>query len=394
MLDRFFLLGRHSIPWLDGLRALAIILVVIRHVFDRPYHQLVGEKLLSADALWLKLLMGFGWSGVTIFFIISGFLVGGTIVLEVHSGTFRWQEFALKRFMRVYVPAAVFLTLAAIVSRWEILSMAGLHNYLFVANYTRDIWLSHYWSLAVEEHFYFFLPIAGIFLSQIIRRYSLISLGMGILLFALSFSLFRLVAAQTDLVINPDDYYRLSHWQFDYFAIGIALRLFYEHQKTAGASQTIALDLVSNAVMICIFFSIMIGLSWFISNVEGNSVLKQNENGSASGILYFLNIITFGTMFFSLMIGRMARVFASRWLRMVAAISFSTYIVHVFVLENTPFLYQPLSGINSPTIELLAAMAIGLGTSLAAGLLFFALIERPALLLRDRLLKWPKGATP
>jgi peptidoglycan/LPS O-acetylase OafA/YrhL len=387
MLDRFFLLGSRSIPWLDGMRAVAILLVVIRHVFDRPYHQLVGENIFSTDALWLKLLAGFGWSGVTLFFIISGFLVGGTIVLEVHSGTFCWREFALKRFMRVYVPAALFLTLMAIVNQWDIPSTVGLHNYLLMANYTRDIWLSHYWSLAVEEHFYILLPIAGIFLTQILRRHSLVSLSRGILVIALSFSLLRLVAAQTDLAISPDDYYRLSHWQLDYFAVGIALRLFYEHQKTADASWKIAPSLTENTFIICAFFSIIIALSWFTSNVEGNSVLNQNVNGGTSGMLYLLNVIMFGTMFFFLIIGGMIKALAARWLRIVAAISFSTYIVHVFVLENTPFLYQPLSGLNNPTIELLAALSIGLGTSLAAGLLFFVLVERPVLLLRDRLLQ-------
>ncbi len=390
MLDRFFLLGSRSIPWLDGVRGLAIILVVIRHTFDRPYHQLVGEKILAIDALWLKLLAGFGWCGVTLFFILSGFLVGGTIVLEVHSGTFRWREFALKRFIRVYIPAMIFLTLMATASHREILSTISLHNYLLMANYTRDIWLSHYWSLAVEEHFYILLPISGILLTQILRQHSLVSLSRGILIIALSFSLLRLIAAQTNLVIDPDDYYRLSHWQFDYFALGIALRLFHEHQKTMGISKTITPSFAANILTICTFFSIMIVFSWFASNVEGNNVLNQTANGGASGILYLLNIIMFGAMFFAMMMGAMVNLFALRWLRIVAAISFSTYIVHVLVLENTPFLYQPLSKINDPTIELLFALAIGLGTSLAAGLLFFVLVERPALLLRNRLLQWAK----
>lgn len=248
MLDRLFLLDRRSIPWLDGLRALAIILVVFRHIFDKVFPAIFQPQIIVAfdDQFWIKLLAGYGWSGVYLFFIISGFLVGGSIILEIHSGTFRWRIFAAKRFFRVYVPAVVFLTAYALIKPWDrfpygdIFSSFSnwviLHNYLLVMNYTHDGLLDHYWSLAVEEHFYITLPIVALCFAPVIRRYPLHLVGRTFLVAALLFALFRLIVMQTSQLQIPGhipvDYFRLSHWQFDFFAMGIALRIYYENKKS------------------------------------------------------------------------------------------------------------------------------------------------------------------
>lgn len=247
MLDRFFLLDRRSIPWLDGLRALAIILVVFRHVFDRVFDRIFQPEVIVAfdNQFWIKLLAGYGWSGVYLFFIISGFLVGGSIILEIHSGTFRWRIFAAKRFFRVYIPAIVFLTAYALIKPWDrfpqgdffnSLGSWGIHNFLLIMNYTHDGLLGHYWSLAVEEHFYITLPIVALCFAPIIRRYPLYLVGRTFLVAALLFALFRLIVMQTSQLQIPGqvpgDYFQLSHWQFDFFAMGIALRIYYENKKS------------------------------------------------------------------------------------------------------------------------------------------------------------------
>lgn len=383
MLDRFFLLDRRSMPWLDGLRALAIILVVARHVYDRPFHRVYGAEIFSADGLWLKLLAAYGWSGVTLFFIISGFLVGGSILLEIHSDTFRWRTFAFKRFFRVYVPAVVFLTAMVLTNRWDIFTPNGLHNYLLIMNYTHDEWLSHYWSLAVEEHFYITLPIVTICLAPVIRRYPLSIVGMALIIFALLFAIFRLTVAQTELVRNPDDYYRLSHWQIDFFTMGIALRIYYEKQKGSKTYQPMAHEFMHGILLFLVLFAIFIVLSLVTYKAGGINVLTNKANVKIDGIIYLLNLLIMGALVLIASTGKAGAVLSSKWLRIVAAISFSTYIVHIYVIENTIFLYQPLLGVEGQTISLLLALAIGLGSSLGAGLLFFIMVERPTLFFRD-----------
>lgn len=389
-LDRLFLLDRRSIPWLDGLRALAIILVVVQHVADRTFNYLSGSVPFAQldGALLIKLLTGYGWSGIYLFFIISGFLVGGSVVLEIRKDAFRWRSFAFKRFFRVYIPAVVFLTAYALTKphdlfpRGDIFGSLGLHNYLFIMNYTGDAYLGHYWSLAVEEHFYITLPIAGLCLAPLIRRYPLHIVGKSFLVAALLFALFRLILTQTGAIQNPLDLFLLSHWQFDYFAIGIALRIYYENRE----SRPVTPPPVPGGVLLLCFFATLMALSLLAGISEGNTLLENHgHNAKVDGFLLFMNLVVMGALVFLSSTGTAGRVFSYKWLRVVAAISFSTYIVHLPVIVNTYFLLPPLRelGGEGQSVTYLMAIAVGLMTTLGAGFLFYITVERPVLLLRD-----------
>jgi len=143
---------------IDGLRAIAVLSVVIFHAFP-------------------KLLPG-GFIGVDVFFVISGFLITGIILEELKNDSFSLIGFYKRRIKRIF-PALITILIFVLAIGWLILlpedySQVGLHagvSGLFVTNFvlfqelgyfnndsiTKP--LLHLWSLAVEEQFYLFWPL-------------------------------------------------------------------------------------------------------------------------------------------------------------------------------------------------------------------------------------------
>lgn len=143
---------------IDGLRAFAVISVLLFHAFPR-------------------LLPG-GFTGVDIFFVISGFVITKSSLPSIRAGTFKWTEFYLRRLRRLMpalvlviattLMAGLFLLLPADFRRLGTSAMAAVAflpnlslwvegGYFDVGSYTKP--LKHLWSLGVEEQFYFVWPI-------------------------------------------------------------------------------------------------------------------------------------------------------------------------------------------------------------------------------------------
>ncbi len=149
--------SRKRDAWLDCLRAVAVLLVLGRHV----------ETPEGASALMAAWHCG-GWVGVDLFFVLSGFLVSGLLFREYQKRRdVSLPRFLIRRGLRIY-PA--FYTLLA--CTWLLARMlpfpktswsAYLFEMLFVQNYFRAVW-NHTWSLAVEEHFYLTLPLLMLWL--------------------------------------------------------------------------------------------------------------------------------------------------------------------------------------------------------------------------------------
>lgn len=163
---------------LDGLRAIAVLMVVVMHYFvivPGP----AGATLPSA----LQRLGSLGFTGVDLFFVLSGFFIGG-ILLDFRDSSRLLPAFYARRFFRI-VPLYL-LVLASFFLAREISSLAALNfgsyftspvpvwSYpVFVQNVmmatVRDIgpyWLGPTWSLAVEEQFYLLMPLIVMRLTQ------------------------------------------------------------------------------------------------------------------------------------------------------------------------------------------------------------------------------------
>ncbi len=139
---------------LDHLRAFAIMYVMIFHYqyFSHPE--------------WIGNIAPFGWTGVDLFFVLSGFLIAGQLFATIASGKqISLVEFFIKRFFRIIPPFLLIVALYFLfpgLREWG--NTSPLWRYLtFTLNFGLDLskygTFSHAWSLCVEEQFYLILPL-------------------------------------------------------------------------------------------------------------------------------------------------------------------------------------------------------------------------------------------
>jgi peptidoglycan/LPS O-acetylase OafA/YrhL len=163
---------RFYIQTLDGWRAIAIGFVVAAHSAPSIF-QSFG---MSADQATDEKL---GLLGVHIFFALSGFLITSRLLHEeLQTEEVSLYSFYIRRAFRI-LPAAIFVLLVAgALSTFDIISLTfgrWLSALLFFANYSNaqtSYHVGHFWSLAVEEHFYIFWPALFIVLASTKRRVS------------------------------------------------------------------------------------------------------------------------------------------------------------------------------------------------------------------------------
>ncbi len=164
-------LPRH-IPQLDGVRGVACLFVLTHHYFTRFY---IGPHA----AFWARAVDPFLLSGVDLFFVLSGFLIGG-ILIDNREASPYFSTFYIRRICRIF-PVYFLLIGLFIAARaldggergsWlfadpmPVLSYATFTQNFFMANFG-DVgarWLGITWSLAVEEQFYLLFPLVVAFI--------------------------------------------------------------------------------------------------------------------------------------------------------------------------------------------------------------------------------------
>ncbi len=142
-------LVRGHMPALDGLRGLAILLV-LAHGFD-----IIETR--GGPGHGVDLALDFGWIGVQLFFVLSGFLITG-ILLDTQRSPHYFRNFWLRRVLRIfplyYGVLAIGLALGHAHQLWL---------WMYTSNFAAplghgDPAFPHFWSLAVEEQFYLLWP--------------------------------------------------------------------------------------------------------------------------------------------------------------------------------------------------------------------------------------------
>jgi len=145
------------IPTLDGWRAVAILMVLFSH----------GLELSN------RLPFEIGFSGVNIFFVLSGILITERLLADYTvDGRIQFKKFYIRRACRILPPVFVYLAVISVLGfgfhlfplwKWEIVGSALFaRNYILVPHNGHALygWFTgHFWSLAVEEHYYLLWPL-------------------------------------------------------------------------------------------------------------------------------------------------------------------------------------------------------------------------------------------
>jgi len=177
----------------------------------------------------------FGWMGVDLFFVLSGFLVGGLLIREQHySGTLRPWMFLVRRGLRIYPAFYIFLFLSLFLSHVVGLTFqtwpSGFWSELFFfQNYVPGLW-PQTWSLAVEEHFYILLVWALVWMckKRASAKNSFHALPKLVLMINVSLLLGRVlmsyVAHASWSVLTFQ-----THWRLDSLLFGVLLAYGVDH---------------------------------------------------------------------------------------------------------------------------------------------------------------------
>ena len=362
---------------LDHLRALAIILVFFFHyqisIFGHP--------------AWLPSLVKLGWTGVDLFFVLSGFLISSQLFHQIKQrGEICFKVFFLKRFFRIlpayWVVVAIYFCIPsfrekeALPTLWKFLT--------FTQNIGLDLkatgTFSHAWSLCVEEHFYFFLPLI-LFLLQLVK-FSRKALYLLVAFFMLGF-ICRLYSWNHCYLphIDAEDswmwWYKYMYYptynRLDGLLIGVSLAAL--HQFSPGGWSKISK--YGNA-MICLSLAVLTG-AYFLCYDESSyyaSIFGFPLVALAYGLLVAGAISPDSFLY----------KWQSKTTTFIATLSYAVYLTHKGVIHITQSLITTYTDIDKDSSLM---MLICIISCLAAGLALNLSIEKPFLKLREYIrLKW------
>lgn len=372
------------IPGLDGLRAIAILLVFASH----------------SD------LLEFGWVGVQLFFVLSGFLITG-ILLDMKASLPPRQYFTKfygRRFLRIFPLYYFYLAVMALVA-YLLLSLNFRANYMeiffnqvsYAVLYVYDLFyrlpsfqpsqfLDHFWSLSVEEQFYIFWPLILLFVPQKHLKklfISFIALGTiaraALYLLYLSGSSLWVFREPVGLVI-----YSLPFSHIDAFALGAYIsryRIPFPKQQLA-------------ALMILVP---LVGLTatYFATGTVG-SITALGYDLPLQAEYQFIWAHTLLNYFFAVLIYCVARenVFVKMlempWLRYLGRISYGMYVYHLALIWFVNrFFERQFPEATGPW----GKAAVALVATIMVATLSYYLLERPILSLKDRFFAWSQART-
>ena len=171
------------VPELDGVRGLAILLVIAFHAFKRAD--------VFTDSAFLHQISAFtqiGWAGVDVFFVLSGFLITG-ILLKTKESPHYFKNFYVRRILRIF--PHYYLVIGALLiflpqldggpgqktqALWPFFLLYA-QNWVYIFKDGLSLFLWFTWSLAIEEQFYLLWPALVFFL----RKRTLVLTGLAII---------------------------------------------------------------------------------------------------------------------------------------------------------------------------------------------------------------------
>ena len=370
---------------LDHLRALAIIIVFVYHysMFGHPagLHEYFGS--------W-------GWTGVDLFFVLSGFLIGGQLFAKIaRDQPVSYGEFYFKRSLRIlpayFAVLALYIAIPAFKERSQLPPLWRMFTFTqnFGLDLTKEGAFSHAWSLCIEEQFYLFLPLLIIGLHAIKAhktanvcpsdkpRPAASAVYILPALFLFGFAIrtylwYDVIAHQESFGKAYYMYIYYPTWsRLDGLLAGVALAAFYYFKPQSWQKLTAK----GNRIFF-IALALLAG-AWFIAHDRH----QYETRGAIFG--YPAIAIAYGALVLAALSPTcFLYKYASRITRFIAVLSYSIYLTHKQLIHLTHEFLQP-RGIENDSYT---SFWISTAVALLGGWLLHLLVEKPFLRLRDRLL--------
>jgi len=352
-------------PGLDLLRAIAIAWVMLFHSF------IVGG--LGENFAWLS---RYGWMGVDIFFVLSGFLIGTQVLRPLARG--EWLSFGGFYARRAYRILPAFVVVLALYALFPTLREApGMQPWWQFATFTMNLLIdytnnqafSHAWSLCVEEHFYLLFPLLawGLTRKPSAAKFAVACAGTILLGIALRSGVWlQDTAADPSRNWFVEDIYYPTWMRLDGLLTGVMLASLRVYKPKVWSQ----LQAHSNGVLLMGIATLCLALWLFRDRVGllGNSI--------GWPVLSFgLGMLVFAGAGEKSVIGRW-RIPGAGW---IAAISYSLYLSHKMAFHVVETLFG--AQLQGRGVWAFACYALA---ALLAGAMLYYTIERPFLRLRER----------
>ena len=376
---------------LDGLRAIAVLMVFAQHYLIYPESY------------------GWGWVGVHIFFVLSGFLITG-ILYDTRDAPNRYRAFYARRALRIF--PLYFAVLAAgwalwPIFRWE-LHPAWWLAPLYLTNYSRYLWLQdflhgngvehlralpqpphwfrllygHFWSLSVEEQFYLVWPFV---VFTVRERKRLLQICVAAVCIT---PLMRLLCTLTlpSALLQAGFVDRITPLQLDSLLLGAVLALWIRGDPKQ--LTRLAYRVVGLAAMIFPLFEFI-----YFESHHRPYIVDWGEPVFASFGLSAVNLVAAALILLAINAATSwSRFLSMSWLQSLGKISYGFYVFHD--VPHVVYLAMALFVVNAfPTWHLnaygLLTAAFALGGTLLLSALSFRYLETPFLRLKARFIPEP-----
>lgn len=369
---------------LDGLRGLAVLFVLLFH-FSWAFPDTTPALAQLREYLWS------GWLGVDLFFVLSGYLITRGLVKDSEFSVGKrlklfWARRAFRIFPLYYIVVIVGTVVCLAVGAHD--DIPGVSYWLYFQNYTLafdpDVmrWTAHFWSLAIEEQFYFVWPLVVLLAGKRAR----LQVAFALLVLCVVLRTGFMVVGHKVHLFGWDDVqlakfvYRATPMHMDGLLVGAILAMF-DQDKTQ------KLGVLFRKIRLPLFWASFLGLLGLMVITKGFGTYDRR----VIIVGYPLLAVVFGCAISLSVDGRippfLQRAFSGGVLSACGKVSYGMYIFHwMLVVAIVPWQEAQNASLSPAMAAGLGAAVVVVGTLVVYVLatLSYRFVEHPFLKIKEK----------